>query len=528
MLDFMRSQAQGWIVKVLFAVIVLSFALWGVGDYFTGQSTVVVAEVGDQSITQAALQNRVRQERNRLRRLLGPDFNADPKELEARVLKQMVRDRMLDLEARRLQLTASDAAVRRAIQTQPQFRQGGSFNTERYRNLIDRMGMAPSDFEARTRQDLAVQDLRNFLRQATVVADEEVWRAYRRENERRTVRYFRLAPQAFAQRVTLSEADLRAYYEDNQQDYRRPAQVRVRYLLLSPENLADQFNPEPGELEAYLRDHGDRYAAENGEVPPLAEVRDQVLGDWRRQQATDRIYERLPTFEDLLYTRDDLTAAAQEFGLEVRTSGWIPERGELPDGVPDAEAFRKAALGLQPDRNSEAVELGDGRFAGLHLAESRAPTVRDFSGVKEAVQRDLRRQRASELAREGAEQAREALARGAAVSEVAGDYGAEVDKAVGVTRAQAGQKLPEGLATPVFGASEGDTGSVRLSQGDQAVFRVAEVTAPPREAMEPSQRDKLASQLREKRGEARMEAFFERLRKRYSVRIRREVGGGSA
>ncbi|MFB6260030.1 MAG: hypothetical protein ABEJ96_04840, partial [Thiohalorhabdaceae bacterium] len=149
------------------------------------------------------------------------------------------------------------------------------------------------------------------------------------------------------------------------------------------------------------------------------------------------------------------------------------------------------------------------------------------SAVKETVRQDLRRERAGELARKGAEQARKSLAGGDSVTEVAAEYGAQARKVTGVIRADADQKLPDGLVAPVFSAVEGEAGRVQLGQGDQVVFRLTEVTDPARKEMEASQRQQLADKLREQRGQARMEALFDRLRQRYNVRIRREVGGGS-
>jgi peptidyl-prolyl cis-trans isomerase D len=528
MLDFMRRQAQGWIVKVLFALIVMSFAMWGVGDYFSGQSTVKVADVGGQTISQQALQQRVRDERNRLRRLLGNDFDPDPKQLQARVLRDMIRSRLLDLEAARLGLTASDAAVRRAIQSQPAFQVGGSFSTERYRSLIGRMGMGPSDYEARIRRDLAVADLRDFVREGTVVAEGELWQAFRREHERRSVEFFRLSPAAFADQVSLKEAALKAHYEANRDAYRRPAQARVRYVELTPEAIADQLEPEPGELEAFYQDTADRYASDNGATPALAEVREEVLADWRQQAAVDRIYERLPTFKDLLYTRDDLKAVAKEFGLEVRTSPWIPQKGELPAAVPQAEAFRKAAFAVQPGRNSRAQEIGDARFAGLHVIERRSPAVQEFSVVEAQVRRDLRRKRARELAAEAADRAAQALAGGGDPSALAEEYGVEVETVEGVKRAGMASELPGGLGQAVFAADQGGTGSARVGRGGRAVFRVTAVTAPERDELTESQRQELAARLRRQRGQARMEGLYERLRQRYEVRIRQEFAPGQA
>ena len=50
MLDGMRKASQGWLGKIvmtiLFGFLILSFAIWGVGDIFRGFGTQTVATVG--------------------------------------------------------------------------------------------------------------------------------------------------------------------------------------------------------------------------------------------------------------------------------------------------------------------------------------------------------------------------------------------------------------------------------------------------------------------------------------------------
>ena len=47
MLDSLRKQTGSWIVKAFLGVLILSFAVWGIGDIFRGPSDATVATVGD-------------------------------------------------------------------------------------------------------------------------------------------------------------------------------------------------------------------------------------------------------------------------------------------------------------------------------------------------------------------------------------------------------------------------------------------------------------------------------------------------
>ena len=51
MLDYIRSNAQSFGVKVAFAIIILVFMFWGVGSLTDGGSSNVVAKVNGEAIT---------------------------------------------------------------------------------------------------------------------------------------------------------------------------------------------------------------------------------------------------------------------------------------------------------------------------------------------------------------------------------------------------------------------------------------------------------------------------------------------
>src|SRR6185295_19683452 len=61
MLQAIRSKAGSFVVKALFALLILTFAVWGIGDIFRTRSTeMVVATVGDHSVRAEELQTALR------------------------------------------------------------------------------------------------------------------------------------------------------------------------------------------------------------------------------------------------------------------------------------------------------------------------------------------------------------------------------------------------------------------------------------------------------------------------------------
>src|SRR5260370_34557446 len=73
MLQGIRSRAGSYIVKILFALLILTFGIWGIGDIFrTGGTDTAVATVGDQSIRAEELQTALRRAAGQLGGRLGP------------------------------------------------------------------------------------------------------------------------------------------------------------------------------------------------------------------------------------------------------------------------------------------------------------------------------------------------------------------------------------------------------------------------------------------------------------------------
>ena len=125
MLNFIRSHAASWVVKVLFVMLILSFAAWGIGDIFRLQRQAgPVITVGDVKIRREA----VSQQFDRVIRSMQPLFNnrldrdqARQIGLLDRAVDQLISEALLQQETQKLGIIATDDVVRHAIQTDPNF-----------------------------------------------------------------------------------------------------------------------------------------------------------------------------------------------------------------------------------------------------------------------------------------------------------------------------------------------------------------------------------------------------------------------
>ena len=118
MLSSMRKSASSWVVRFLLFLLVLSFGVWGIGDFLTGHVDTSVASVGGTKITAAAFQSEYRRILNNASRRLGTTIDtarARRMGLPHLALEEMLNSALLDEEAARLNLAVSNRVVADSI-----------------------------------------------------------------------------------------------------------------------------------------------------------------------------------------------------------------------------------------------------------------------------------------------------------------------------------------------------------------------------------------------------------------------------
>jgi peptidyl-prolyl cis-trans isomerase D len=144
MMHGMRKIGQSWLGKIifgtLFGILILSFAVWGIGDIFRGYGRNTVAKVGKQDITidvmRQAYQNEVQRFTQQLRRSVTPDM-ARALGIDRNVLARLVTDSALDQGATKLGFAVSDESVVRTITADATFKGiNGEFDRSRFNDVL--------------------------------------------------------------------------------------------------------------------------------------------------------------------------------------------------------------------------------------------------------------------------------------------------------------------------------------------------------------------------------------------------------
>ncbi len=625
MLGTIREKIQGIFATVVIILIVIPFALWGVNQYFQGESKVTVAKVNGTEISHDAFQRELDRYRDRV----------DPKMLELPFFKQQVLNQMIQRVLVRQAIDKAGFGVSRQqlgalIRALPEFQTDGQFDPKRYQELLRRSGQTYDSFEASMQQQKMLDQLISGLKDSGFVTKQDEDRVLALAQQRRRIAVATVDVKKLERSIRVSAKDLQSYYDSHKDEFQEPERVRVAYIQMSAKGVSDAYKPTEQELRAAYSDESSRFVTppvrrvshiliplakdassaqvqkalkeaqelskrakagadfaalarkysgdkatasrggDLGRVTPgllpkdleeaiatlkqggitepvrtkygyhvakvteyraghsksFAEVRPQLIKLVKQQKGTQRYYDLVEKFNNIVYEQSDsLEPAAKALGLKIEKSDWFARSGG--SGIAANPKVAQAAFSsdvLENKRNSDSLEIGKDSVLALRVVDHRAARLKPLAEVRAQVEQELKKQHAQEeAARLGGEilaRARKSGSLAQAVRGVAGTtYRAPElvgrKKAAGIDTAVLDAAFaaarPQGKQASFAGASLGDKG--------YAVVAILSVLDGKPADLDKKQAKALQAALKERRGQDYFHDYIQGLRKEAKVEI---------
>jgi len=504
MLQALRKQTASIFAKVLFGLLVLSFAVWGVGDVFTsGGAGAPVAEVGEREIPPGLLAREIQLETRRMQQQFG--FQIDPEMARQmgvvdRALDRVVAQTLLDIQADEMGVLISDDLAARTIRTDPAFQGSlGRFDENVFRAVLFNSGLTEDTYVALLKEDMARRQVVGSITGLDTVPDALLRPLFEYRNERRVAEtvVVRATDQDVAEPT---EADLRAYYEENKDTFLAPEYRAATAIVLNPETTADLFYVPEDDVRAYYEERVDALS-----TPERRAVEQIVFG-----------------------TKDDADAAAERLAqgagfqsVAIETTGAGPvDLGLATRGELGLDAIADAAFALDAGATSAPVEtpLGWHILRVTEVVPGSVPTFEELRGDLEA---ELRQRAAAAELPDLGRQLDDELGGGATLEEAASALGVAIVTVDAIDDTGLGRDgetvdgvpADENFAATIFDQDEGvDSLLVETSNG-YFVVRVDRITpSAPRPFDEV--REAVAGEMLQDRRQAaakdRADALFER------------------
>ena len=401
MLITIRERASGVIGWTVAGVIILVFAVWGIGSYFEGVSEIIVATADKIEINQQTYQQAMSDRRRRLVQMMGR--NVDAELFSSTAFKRQVVEELIDTTLQNETLHASgfrisDAQLAALIQNTAVFHTDGQFDRDRYELLVQNSGMTIQGYESYQRQQGVVDQLVRGLGQSAIVSTNSIDKAWKLLDQRRIASYTTLEFDNFLDDIQVSETAIEKEYQANLDSYFKPASIQVDYLKLSVEDLGTRLDVDEADILRMYEDNPDRYRQPGSRSashillsvsPDAADAQiDQV-----RQRASEIVARARggESFASLAEVNSDDKGSAKRGG----------ELGVIRPGTM-VKPFEDSVFVMGEGEISEPVRTQYG-FHVIRLDRITESRVQSLDQVRSEIEIEVRRLRAEERFNELAE-----------------------------------------------------------------------------------------------------------------------------
>ena len=394
MLDRMRRH-KGWL-KWSLGLVVLAFIVFYIPSFLDDPTAVgvgalpgeVIAEVEGKDVTAGQFLQRYNSQIQAYRTAYGSQMNDQLLRqlgIDQQILQQMIDEQAALTEAERLGINVGDEELAQTIFSIPGLQENGRFIGEQRYEMLLRSQIPPQTkamFEDNLRRSLMIDKLRAALTDWMTVADAEVDKQFTERNQKAKLQVVALTADRFRDKVTVTDADVAAYFEMHKADYRIGEQRKVRMLLLDREQAQAKTIVPAADVQRFYNDNIAQF-----QTPEQIRASHILLNTAGKDEATVQ-----KQAEDILKQARagaDFAALATKFSEDEgsKVNGGDLDYFSRGRMVPE---FETAAFALQPGTDQRPREVavrlphhqGGGQEAGgdAHVRRSAAADRRAAQG----------------------------------------------------------------------------------------------------------------------------------------------------
>jgi peptidyl-prolyl cis-trans isomerase D len=499
MLRGLRKASSNWLGKAVMAAVVgflvISFAIWGIGDIFRGFGRSTVAKIGRTEITIEQFRTLYNDRLQQYSRQLGRPISADQARaagLDRLLIGQIFSEILLDERARALGLALSDSDVAKLITNDPAFRgPNGQFDRFRFEQIIRNAGYTEARFVAEQRRQMLRRELAGTIASGLSAPKALVEALNRYQNEQRAIEYV-LLDRALAGEIPSPPPEaLAKYFEDRKILFRTPEYRKLVLVSLIPSEQARWIEISDADLKRAYEERRARYVT--------AERRHIMQIDFPNAEAASAAAERIAKGTSFAEIAKELGKSEKDIDL-----GTVPKSAMIDRPVADA------AFALKEGEVSAPVQ---GRFGTVlvQVLKIVPEQVRPLEQVAGELKQELATARAKSEIFDVYNKIEDARAEGKSLEEAAANLKleartVEVDRS-GRDPAGTPVKLPDAQRL-LAGAFTTDIGVERDPLQFQDGYIWYEVTAisPSRERSLDEVKDQVEARWRDQEVATRLDA----------------------
>ena len=396
MFEFVRKHTK-IMMFLMFLLIIPSFVLFGVDGYNKYRDKgQVVARVGGNDIVQAEWDAVHKADVDRIR-AARPELDVkllDTPEARFASLERIVRERVLIEAVDKLKLQTGDAKLARELQQDPTIASlrlpDGTLDKDRYKQLAAGQGLTPEGFEARVRRDLSVAQVQNAIANTGFSSPRQAGVSLGAYFERREIQFVRFAPADFIAKVTPTDAELDAFYKSNPSQFKAAESASVEYVVLDLEAVKKSITLNEADVKTYFDQNQARLSgAQERRASHI------LINAAKDAPAVDREKAKARASDLLAAVRAAPDSFADVAKKNSQDTGSAPAGGDLDFFGRGAmvKPFEDAAFAMKKGDISDVVESDFG-YHIIKLTDIKQPPQKTFDELRVSIENDLKAQQA--------------------------------------------------------------------------------------------------------------------------------------
>ena len=415
MLQSLRDNMKGTVAVIVIAIFAVPMVLIGIEKLFMGSGSSDVATVDGTAITRTELSRAVYLQKQRILSETQVDPGSDllkDENLRGPVLESLTRQAALLNAAKEGGLAVAETALWQQIMQQPQFQTDGAFNQDRFRQLLSNMGYTTATYLQALSEGVILNQQNSGIASSSYLTRQEIEQFVALAQQTRSYFSVVISKSKVEDSVSVSDAEVEEFYENNQDQFSVPERVALNYIEVDVETLAQRQEVNESDVRAQYEQELAVFDAQ-----PQYQVAHILVEDSENKEKIEKI-------QAALNSGEDFGKVAREFSEDLgsRESGGV--LGKLiADAFP--APFVKAVQALDEGEISGPVQTEAGTHI-IKVTEKRVPTAPTFEERKADIAENLKRSMAEQELVELTEQLDELTYSASDLQEAAETLGLEI------------------------------------------------------------------------------------------------------
>jgi len=262
MLEKFRSYAQTKAAKIILALILVPFALFGIDSYLNqAGNNLSIAKVNGYKIALPEYNRAIENVRNRI---MSEGKKVDPAmfdsfEFKESVIDGLITKQLLNNDIKKSRFRITDQQLSQYIIGMPEFQKDGKFSQEIYDKVLQNNQLTPKKFEESIRNDLLIQQVRDGLQKLTFIPPNNLAETLKATSQQREISIAEFKTKEYMTKANIAEKDMQAFYDQNKSKFLAPEQVKAEFVVFSLANILPTINVTEDEIKSFYKANADKY-----------------------------------------------------------------------------------------------------------------------------------------------------------------------------------------------------------------------------------------------------------------------------